>query len=159
MINTAKTPTATAPPTGASHNSVVVVENRAVTGSNATDQIANKPAIPKAAEISQRQTELTSLGQVSANITTSADITNGPVAAGRLGKNTVIKASRVAAVTVVKVKIVMRTLLSCHDRANAAGCKTAARRNLTKTVSVVACLICVCMLHPNPPISFPSYAN
>src|SRR5699024_11887715 len=49
-----KTPTATAPPTGASHNSVVVVENRAVTGSNATDQIANKPAIPKAAEISQR---------------------------------------------------------------------------------------------------------
>src|SRR5699024_7344542 len=137
-INTAKTPTATAPLTGASHSSVVVVENRAVTGSNATSQMANKPAIPRAAEIPQRQLGFTSLGQASANITTSPDITNGPVLTGRLGKNTVITASSAAAVTVVTAKIVLRTLLSCHDSVNAAGCKTAARRNLTKTVSVVA---------------------
>src|SRR5699024_12521758 len=107
MINTAKTPTATAPHTGASHNSVVVVENRAVTGRNATDQIANKPAIPKAAEISQRQTELTSLGQVSANITTSADITNGPVAAGRMGRHTVSNARSGAALTAAQGAIVL----------------------------------------------------
>lgn len=62
----------------------------------------------------------------------------GPVKTGRLGKNTVISANTVAAATAVKAEIVLRTPPSCHVGLVDPGWKTAAPRDLTGTVIVVA---------------------
>lgn len=62
----------------------------------------------------------------------------GPVRAPRLGKNVVTTANNVAAETVVKAEIVLRTSPSCHVRVPVPGWKTVSARDLTGTVIVVA---------------------
>jgi len=62
----------------------------------------------------QRGVALTVTGHAIAKSTTRAEITSGPVSLGNEGTNTVTTASSVAAATVVKAEIVLRTLPSCH---------------------------------------------
>src|SRR5699024_9993170 len=159
MTNIAKIPNAAAPPTGANHSSVGADENCACAGSSDTTHTEAKPVVPSTADTPQRGAAVIRTGHVSAKVTTSADMTTGPVSAGRLGKNAVNTANTVAAATAVKAEIVLRTSLSCHVGLPDPRWQTVPSRDLTGTVIVVALLICVCLLLPKPSVRFLSFAN
>lgn len=131
-------PNAPAPPIGASHSSVGADEKSAWAGNKDTDQTAARPVAPNIAETPHRVPAVHRTGHVNAKTITSAETTKGPVRAGRLGKNAVNTAKIVAAETVVKTEIVLRTPLSCHVSAPHLGWKTVSARDLTGTVIVGA---------------------
>src|SRR5699024_11767588 len=107
-------------------------------GNGDTTHTDAKPLAPSPADTPQRGAAVIRTGHVSAKVTTSADMTTGPVSAGRLGKNAVNTANTVAAATAVKAEIVLRTSLSCHVGLPDPGWQTVPSRDLTGTVIVVA---------------------